>query len=91
MGREHILAKKRMYLLVQGTSDFPRGNQVVMGKEPWWGWFLKAPGRQGAGVRATEEALAGKKGTVLEAPGPSECTSVNQKPGQELHSATRPG
>ncbi|XP_070269994.1 arrestin domain-containing protein 5 [Myotis yumanensis] len=27
MGREHILAKKRMYLLVQGTSDFPRENQ----------------------------------------------------------------
>lgn len=44
MGREHILAKKRMYLLVQGTSDFPRENQVVMGKEPWWGLFLKAPG-----------------------------------------------
>lgn len=35
MGREHILAKKRMYLLVQGTLDFRRENQVVMGKEPW--------------------------------------------------------
>nr|KAF6297402.1 arrestin domain containing 5 [Pipistrellus kuhlii] len=28
MGREHILAKKRMYLRVQGTSDFPRENKV---------------------------------------------------------------
>lgn len=35
MGREHILAKKRTYLLVQGTSDFHRENsqQVVMGEE----------------------------------------------------------
>ncbi|KAF6305778.1 arrestin domain containing 5 [Rhinolophus ferrumequinum] len=28
MGREHILAKKRMYLLVQGTSDFHRKNPL---------------------------------------------------------------
>lgn len=35
MGREHVLAKKRMYLLIQGTSDFSRENllQVVMGAE----------------------------------------------------------
>ncbi|XP_066131176.1 arrestin domain-containing protein 5 [Saccopteryx bilineata] len=28
MGREHILAKKRIYLLVQGTSDFHRENPL---------------------------------------------------------------
>ncbi|XP_036096232.1 arrestin domain-containing protein 5 [Molossus molossus] len=28
MGREHILAKKRMYLLIQGTSDFHRENPL---------------------------------------------------------------
>uniref|UniRef100_A0A452TTR4 Arrestin domain containing 5 n=1 Tax=Ursus maritimus TaxID=29073 RepID=A0A452TTR4_URSMA len=28
MGREHILAKKRMYLLVQGTSDFHKENPL---------------------------------------------------------------
>ncbi|XP_006904181.2 arrestin domain-containing protein 5 [Pteropus alecto] len=28
VGREHILAKKRMYLLVQGTSDFHRENPL---------------------------------------------------------------
>lgn len=38
MGREHILANKRMYLLVQGTSDLHSKNpqQVVMGEEQWW-------------------------------------------------------
>ncbi|EAW69190.1 hCG23500, isoform CRA_a, partial [Homo sapiens] len=38
MGREHILAKKRMYLLVQGTSTFHKETpfQVPMGER--WRW-----------------------------------------------------
>lgn len=58
MGREHILAKKRMYLLVQGTSDFHKENplQVVGGGGQRWGLSSKLPrGRwEGRGQRKKE-------------------------------------
>lgn len=86
MGREHILAKKRMYLLIQGTSDFHRENplQVVMGKQ-WWGLSSKLHGGRGhVCEQGTGKAWQGRREGCWWLPRPSELTSKNQKPGQEL-------
>lgn len=66
MGREHILAKKRMYLLIQGTSDFHRESplQVVRGRSSG-GACRQSYGVAGGGGWVGAEKAPAKKGKVL--------------------------
>lgn len=90
MGREHILAKKRMYLLVQGTSDFHKENplQVVMGEGQRWGLSSKLTRgrREGSEQR---EPLPGRRKGADGSPGPPEFTKgeslVGPKPAVALN------
>lgn len=83
MGREHILAKKRMYLLVQGTSDFHRESplQVVMGEEQWWGLSSKLRSGRGRWVDRGQRRPQTRRERCWWLPRPSEFTRMNQKPG----------
>lgn len=84
MGREHVLAKKRTYLLIQGTSDLHQENalQVVIGEEQGSDLSSKLTGGrgrwEGRGQRWPPPGRRKRHGWF---PRPSS-QKVNQKPGQ---------